>query len=179
MHVFICLCHVQEDIGLFKGATGGFAGGEKGLRTYIEEGEVRLRKPGEAGRKQFSPVSLSALLVAAGAGGGLLLNEATDLSEGMIRTELLQVSFVQSAAMIVRSVVFMRGVFALQAPIDDNTKTLLVVAVGLLTVAGVVGSVRSAVSSLSEQVQEGAMKLLVLGGFGLGVFLAARAVLEL
>jgi hypothetical protein len=73
------------------GATGGFAGGEKGLKQYIETGDIQLRDPRQPG-KQFSPVSIAALLVVAGAGGGLLLNELTDLGEIAVRTEITNVS---------------------------------------------------------------------------------------
>jgi hypothetical protein len=73
------------------GATGGFAGGEKGLKQFIETGDVQLRDPRQPG-KQFSPVAIAGLLVVAGAGGGLLLNELTDLGEIAVRTEITNVS---------------------------------------------------------------------------------------
>jgi hypothetical protein len=74
------------------GATGGFAGGEKGLKQFIETGDVQLRDPRQPGPKQFSPVTIAGLLVVAGAGGGLLLNELTDLGEIAVRTEITNVS---------------------------------------------------------------------------------------
>jgi hypothetical protein len=74
------------------GATGGFAGGEKGLKQFIETGELKLRDPNAPGsRKQNSNVALAGLLVLAGAGGGLLLNEVTDLGESAFNAEVLQV----------------------------------------------------------------------------------------
>jgi hypothetical protein len=66
-----------------------------------------------------------------------------------------------------------------QAPIDDNTKTLLLVALGLLGAAGLLGAGRAAVSSLSQRLASGAQKLVLLGAFWIAVFLAARAILEL
>lgn len=66
-----------------------------------------------------------------------------------------------------------------QAPIDDNTKTLLLVGLGLLGVAGLFGAGRAAVSSLSERFASGAQKLVLLGAFWLVVLVTARAVLEL
>lgn len=73
------------------GATGGFAGGEKGLEQYITTGELKLRQPGQPGPRQTSPVAIAGLLVAAGAGGGLLLNEFADLGENAVKTEILGV----------------------------------------------------------------------------------------
>lgn len=74
------------------GATGGFAGGERGLKQFIESGELRMRQPGDPVRRQSSPVAIAGLLIAAGAGGGLFLNSVTDLGETVIKTDLLEVS---------------------------------------------------------------------------------------
>lgn len=74
------------------GATGGFAGGEKGLKQFVATGEVTLRQPGQPGSRQTSPVAIAGLLVAAGAGGGLLLNEVTDLGETAVKAEIVNVS---------------------------------------------------------------------------------------
>jgi hypothetical protein len=73
------------------GATGGFAGGEAGLKQYVETGELKLRDPNQPTPKQTSPVAVAGLLVAAGAGGGLLLTELTDLGENAIKGRLLEV----------------------------------------------------------------------------------------
>ena len=70
----------------------------------------------------------------------------------------------------------------LQAPIDENTKILLLGAVGLLAGASIIGAGRAAVQSVEERLTgagEGAKKLAITGGFWLLVFLAARFVLEL
>lgn len=74
------------------GATGGFAGGEAGLKQYVATGEVKLRDPNQPTQRQTSPVAVAGLLVAAGAGGGLLLNELTDVGEGALKAEILNVS---------------------------------------------------------------------------------------
>jgi hypothetical protein len=140
------------------GATGGFAGGERGLKQFVEQGELRLRDPNAPRAQGVSPVAIAALLVLGGAGGGLLLNEVSDLGESALNTQILQ------------------------APIDGNTKVLLLGAVGLLAGAGVIGAARAAVQSLEEKIVgagEVAKKLLINGGFWVVVFLAARAVLEL
>lgn len=73
------------------GATGGFAGGEKGLKQYVATGEIALADPNQPQRRQFSPVALAGLLVAAGAGGGLLLNQVTDLGESAVKGKILEV----------------------------------------------------------------------------------------
>ena len=67
----------------------------------------------------------------------------------------------------------------LDAPIDDSTKTLLLAAVALLVSVGAIAGGRAAVSTLQERLKNGAQSLVLVGGFFVAVFLAARAVLEL
>lgn len=155
----------KEDLGLLRGATGGFAGGEKGLATFVEEGEVKLRQPGQPGGWQFEPVSFAGLLVLGGGLGGLLLTDLTDLGEKAVDDELQQFS---------------------QAPIDDNTKMLLLAAIAVLASAGVLAGTRAVVSSLNERLRDAtgqaagqAQRLVITGLFGIITFFAARAVLEL
>ncbi|KAF8067268.1 hypothetical protein HT031_002315 [Scenedesmus sp. PABB004] len=148
----------KDDLGPLLGATGGFAGGEKGLKQFVATGEVTLRDPRAPGAQQTSPVAVAGLLVAAGAGGGLLLNEVTDLGEYAVKAEIVN------------------------APIDDKTKALLLVAVALLGGAGAVATGRALVSSLQDRISSAgdqASKLVIAGGFWLLVFLVARYVLEL
>ena len=72
----------KEDLGFFNGATGGFAGGEKGVRMLVDKGELKLRPPGDLSRKrQVSSLALGAFVVAAAAGGGIILTDAIDLGE--------------------------------------------------------------------------------------------------
>eukprot|EP00775_Hariotina_reticulata_P004770 gene4770-5020_t len=148
----------KEDLGIFPGATGGFAGGEKGLKQYIATGDVLLRDPNRPLPRQTSPVAIAGLLIAAGAGGGLLLNEVTDLGESAVKAEIVN------------------------APIDDRTKALLLVAVALLGGVGVLAAGRAAVSSLESRISSAGdqiTKLVIAGAFWFAVFFAARAVLEL
>uniref|UniRef100_A0A7S0S335 Uncharacterized protein n=1 Tax=Chlamydomonas leiostraca TaxID=1034604 RepID=A0A7S0S335_9CHLO len=73
----------KEDVGLFLGATGGFAGGEAALKQFAETGELRLLKPGDpAIKKQFSPLTLAFVLIFGAAGGGALLTFLLDGAEG-------------------------------------------------------------------------------------------------
>lgn len=70
----------------------------------------------------------------------------------------------------------------LQAPIDDKTKSLLLLAVGLLGAVGALGTGKALVDSLQSRISaagDQATKLVVGGAFWLAVFVAARAVLEL
>ncbi|KAI8466555.1 MAG: hypothetical protein J3K34DRAFT_433278 [Monoraphidium minutum] len=143
----------KEDLGFFAGATGGFAAGEKGLKQFIRDGDLQLRSPGQPGGNQSSPVAIAGLLVLAGAGGGLLLNGFADVTES--------------------------GIKSVNAPIDDNTKVLLLAAVGLMGAAGLVAVGRATASSLQERAAENAKQIALLGAFWVVVFLAARAVLEL
>lgn len=80
------------------GATGGFAGGERGLKQYLATGDVQLRDPNTPLPRQTSPVAIAGLLIAAGAGGGLLLNEVTDLGELAVKAEIVNVSHHQGRA---------------------------------------------------------------------------------
>jgi len=148
----------KDDIGFLAGATGGFAGGEKGLKQYIATGEVQLRDPNQPAPKQTSPVAVAGLLAAAGAGGGLLLNNLTDLGEEAVKGNILE------------------------APIDDKTKGLLLVAVGLLATVGALAGGKALVDTLQNRISSAgdqATKLVVAGAFWLAVFVAARTILEL
>eukprot|EP00798_Chlamydomonas_sp_ICE-L_P013886 gene13886-19812_t len=54
--------------------TGGFAGGEVGLKSFAATGEVKLRKPGQAGvKQQESPLAIGFLLLLAGATAAVVL----------------------------------------------------------------------------------------------------------
>ncbi|GLI68817.1 hypothetical protein VaNZ11_013320 [Volvox africanus] len=68
----------KDDIGPLAGVAGGFAGGEAGLKQFVATGDVKLRKPGEPGPKQFSPLTLAGLIALAGAVGGIVLDLATN-----------------------------------------------------------------------------------------------------
>mmetsp|Transcript_9321 Transcript_9321/g.19904 ORF Transcript_9321/g.19904 Transcript_9321/m.19904 type:complete len:243 (-) Transcript_9321:851-1579(-) len=68
----------KEDVGPLPGATGGFAGGERGIKAYLQTGEVRLRKPGEPGGQPMSPLTIAFIVLLAGTGGGLILTKLYD-----------------------------------------------------------------------------------------------------
>lgn len=145
----------KEDVLGLSGAVGGWAGGERGLKQFVRDGEVVLREPGQPGGSQFSPVAVAALVVVGAAGGGLLLNGAVDVGETVVRSEIVN------------------------APIDAQTRALLLAAVAILGGGGAVAAGLAAVKSLQARVAGGATKLALTGAFWVGVFFAARAVLEL
>lgn len=145
----------KEDVLGLNGAVGGWAGGERGLKQFVRDGEVVLREPGQPGGTQFSPIAIAAILVVAGAGGGLLLNGAVDVGEGVVRSEIVD------------------------APIDESTRALLLAAVAILGGGGAVAAGLAAFKAAQERVAGGAQKLAIAGAFWVAVFFAARYVLEL
>lgn len=144
----------KEDVGGLKGATGGFVAGEVGVQQFVQQGEVRLRDPRDP-RRQFSPVAVAGILVGGGVGGTLLLTKIFDVGEAVVNSEIST------------------------APVDDDTKGLLLAAVALLGAAGLVAGGSSMLSGMQAKLRQSTQKLLVTGAFWAAVFLAARAVLEL
>jgi hypothetical protein len=70
----------------------------------------------------------------------------------------------------------------LQAPIDEKTKSLLIVAVGLLAAVGALAGGKALVDALQNRISSAGnqvTKLVVGGAFWLVVFVAARTILEL
>ncbi|EIE18700.1 hypothetical protein COCSUDRAFT_45178 [Coccomyxa subellipsoidea C-169] len=152
----------KESIGPFSGVTGGFAGGERGVQQFVEKGDVELAPEGK-GSRQFSTLIIAGGAAVAASLGGLLLDDGVKLGEEAVEKGGIP------------------GVNLSTAPIDDNTRLLLQVAVGLLGVVGVSIGVRA----LVKQVQEGSGKLAEkvldlgkVGVFWLGVFIAVKYVLE-
>jgi hypothetical protein len=135
--------------------TGGFVGGEVGLKGFVATGTV----PFGAGRQPQSPLIAAVVLGAAAAGGGLLLTNVSELGE-------MAVSGTGAASP------------AALAPLDENTKLLLQVAVLLVGVAGTVAGGRALASSLTSSIQEGATRLGTLAVFWLVVFVAARFIID-
>eukprot|EP00884_Botryococcus_braunii_P003362 jgi/Botrbrau1/13026/Bobra.0389s0018.3 len=110
----------KETIGPLTNVVGGFAGGERGLKLFVEEGDFIIADPEQA-RKQFSPLVVAAIVSVGVTAAALLLNSVGEVGEQVVGGSTL--SRIGSA------------------PVDDNTKTLLYVALGFLgmtaTVAGV------------------------------------------
>ncbi|KAG2499153.1 hypothetical protein HYH03_002735 [Edaphochlamys debaryana] len=68
----------KEDIGPLSGVAGGFAGGEKGVKQFVATGDIKLRKPGEPGPRQFSPLTLAGVVALGGFGAAALLSQFGD-----------------------------------------------------------------------------------------------------
>jgi hypothetical protein len=137
---------------------GGFSGGEVGLRSYVESGEVPFLPPGER-RKQQSPLALAGLIGGAAVVGGILVTDVSDLGEHV----LSGATSVSPAAL---------------APLDENTKFLLEAAILLVGLVGSVAGGRALVGSLTSSFQEWAARLGTLAVFWLAVFVAAKIVLD-
>ena len=73
-HVLFCPCPcTSADWVLLSsagGIVGGFAGGEQGVRQFVEEGTIKLA---DRSRRQQSPLLIAGIVAAAGTLGGLLL----------------------------------------------------------------------------------------------------------
>jgi hypothetical protein len=48
----------KDNIGPLLGATGGFAAGEAGLRMFVDQGELKLRQPGDSSKGQGFPFAV-------------------------------------------------------------------------------------------------------------------------
>lgn len=138
--------------------TGGFAGGERGLRSFLETGEVPFTPDGVR-RKQFSPLIVAGVLGGAAVAGGILVTDVSDLGERALSGS----TPVSPAAL---------------AGLDENTKLLLEVAVLLVGVVGTVVGGRALVGSMTSSIKEGAGRLATLAVFWLVVFVAAKIVLD-
>lgn len=145
----------KEDLGFLTGATGGFAAGEKGLKQFIRDGDIQIRKEGQPGGQAGSPVAIAGVLVAAGVGGGLLLNAAAEFVEAQISS----------------------------APLDDGARVAVLVgaaAAGALALFAGGKAVAAAAKGAGRVAEPSAVERLVwIGGLWVGVFLAARVVLGL
>lgn len=138
--------------------TGGFAGGEAGLRKFVETGEVPFAPEGSKKRQQ-SPLIVAGIISASAVTGGLLLNDAGDIGERVISGS----TGASPAAL---------------AGLDENTKLLLETAVLLVGVVATVVGGRTLVGNLTNNLKEGATRLATLAVFWVAVFIAARFILD-
>ncbi|KAG1672514.1 hypothetical protein FOA52_002823 [Chlamydomonas sp. UWO 241] len=63
----------KEDVGPFPGVVGGFAGGERGIKAFVE-GDMKIRKQGQVASQPGSPLTTGFVILMAGAVGGVLLS---------------------------------------------------------------------------------------------------------
>ena len=138
--------------------TGGFSGGEVGLRKYVETGEVPFAPEGSR-RKQQSPLIIAGVLSAAAVTGGIVLNDVGSIGE----------EFVSGSTGIEPSAL---------AGLDENTKLMLETAVLLVGIVATVVGGRAIVGNLTSSIKDSAAKLATLAVFWVAVFIAARFVLD-
>lgn len=137
---------------------GGFAGGEVGLRQFVETGEVPFDEQGK-GRRQQSPLIIAGIVSITAVTGGILLTDVSDFGEHVISgsTEVTPDAL---------------------SGLDENTKLLLEAGVLMMgVVASVIGG-KALLGSLRSSIKEGATRLAVLAAFWMAVFIAAQFVLD-
>lgn len=142
--------------------TGGFAGGELGLKAYVQSGDVPIANGAGGGRQPQSPLLIAGVVALAATAGGLLLTDAGDLGERVV-----------SGAGVPDG-----GTLRALSGLDDNTKLLLEAALVLVGAAGTVVGARALMSNVTNSLREGATKLATLAIFWLALFVAVRFVLD-
>lgn len=146
----------KDPIGALPGMTGGFAGGERGVQQFISEGEVKFLGPEDISRRQRASAVVIATIVAGFATvGGVLITDLFDISERLVDMEILK------------------------APIDESTKFMLEVAVGLLVFVWIGGGTITLFKTINNNVRQGVRKILVTGGFWLAFLIAGYQIMQL
>lgn len=143
--------------------TGGFAGGEEGVKAFVATGDVPIAAPGAARRRQQSPLIVAGMVALASTAGGLLINSLEEVGEEAV-SGASALSTVASTAKA--------------AAMDDSTRLLLEVAVVLIGVAGTVAGGRALIASVTSQIKDSVSRLATLAVFWAFVFVAAKLVLE-
>lgn len=146
--------------------TGGFAGGEEGLRAFLDTGDVPLAAGGD-GRRQQSPLIVAGVVALAATGGGLLLDSLEEVGQEAVSGAA---GGVPSAATMVSG--------ALAGSLDDTTRLLLEAAVLLIGVAGTVAGGRALVAAITKKMGDTLSRLATLSFFWLAVFVSAKLLLE-
>lgn len=150
---------IAKSTGRDSSLVGGFAGGEVGLRKYVETGEVPFASEGSRARRQQSSLIVAGVVSAAAVTGGILLTDVTDIGEQIVSGS----TSVTPAAL---------------AGLDDNTKLLLETAILLVGVVATVVGARAIIGSITNNLREGATRLGTLALFWIVVFIAARFILD-
>lgn len=140
--------------------TGGFAGGELGLRKFVEVGDVPIDLTPGGRRQGQSPLVIALGLSIIATVGGLLLNDVSDLGEEAFTGS----TGVNPAAAL--------------SGLDDNTKLLLEAGVLLFGIAGTLGAARAIFRGVANSFKETAARIATLSVFWIAVFIAAKFVLE-
>lgn len=152
----------KETLAGFTNVTGGFAGGERGVKAFAASGSLEIAPPGAPGSPQFSPLAFAFGLAAVAAGGGVLLNS------GVVEVETIAAGGAALPS-------------APSLPADPSSRAALVTgAAGFAVLGGIVG-VRAAVmgakaraASLAASIGDAAKA----AAFWVALFFAAKLVLE-
>ncbi|GMH44831.1 hypothetical protein BSKO_12783 [Bryopsis sp. KO-2023] len=129
---------------------GGFAGGEKGVKQFVEKGEIEFIDPSQS--RQWSPIVIATLVAGVGSFGAILLSNVFDLSEGIINQDVLNTAM------------------------DDKTKLLFEVAIVLLGVTWIGSTTFATFKALREKLSmgtQGATNVLITVGFWTVVLVVA------
>lgn len=160
----------KEDVGILPQVTGGFAGGEMGVKQFVESGDIKLSPKG---KPQFSSVALAIFVIFGVSTGAILLNSGVMLSEqalgggseasGGPLTGVLSSSLTNSIV------------------VDEKTKLLLnasfvVLGLGALLLGG--RAVSKRLSESTTQLKDDAVNAAKISVFVLVVLLGALYVLD-
>eukprot|EP00803_Ostreobium_quekettii_P007505 evm.model.scf_2709.2 EVM.evm.TU.scf_2709.2 scf_2709:6264-10187(+) len=144
----------KEKFGILPGVTGGFAGGERGVQQFVSEGDINFLDPDDPRGRQNSPVVVATVVAVVGSVGGILLTDLFDVGKLIAGGEIVPAS------------------------LDEDTKVLLEVAIGLLLfVLGGIASI-TALRAFGRKFRTMATKAAVAGGFWLCVFLIAYEIMR-
>jgi len=158
----------RENMGPLSGVVGGFAGGERGVQQFVEQGDIDVNPPG---RKQASPLVFAIIVAAVGTIGGILLTDVEEAGEVAIqaaeRGELGQ--DIQRVG---------DSILASSTGMDDRTKLILEVLLGAGSLILLVTLGKSAAQSAASGVKDGANKLISFAAFAAAFGLAFKFVLE-
>jgi hypothetical protein len=158
----------RESLGPLSGVVGGFAGGERGVQQYVQDGEVTIAdKP----RKQSSPLVFAGIVAVLGTAGALFLYNVEEVGEEIVseveRGDLL--GAVTSASS--------QGSAAL-AGFDPRTKLALEAVLAVVGVGALLFYGRKAAGDLANSARDGLVSIGKLAAFWAVVLLAAKYVIQ-
>jgi len=150
----------KEDVGFFSGATGGFAGGEVGLKRFAADGDIDIREDDSNARRQPpSPLTVAFGLGGVAAVGSLILDLPDEVDLQSLSSSSL--SEIQQTA---------------QAAGVDSNWFVFSLAAGAALVGGatIYGAAKKATKNAVEAAKETGTKVV----FGLVVLKAAEFILK-
>ena len=158
----------KEDVGAFLGATGGFAGGEVGLKRFAEKGDIDIREEDSTGK----PQPQSPLVVAFGLGSVAALG-ATVLNPDNLAAIVAKIEAASPSAPLGEGSATDGAASILVKEVDPDIA--LTVFGGLVVLSGA-GFVFGQAKKLTEAAVETTQKIAVTSIFG---FVLARIAIEI